>query len=397
VISRLIKEGAPSHPGEDDGLEARAKYIEELRKIEQVPVDEGGAPVNLCAIPDIMEQADEFAWAGVGLGEAESWRIMCSLRRLSAAEADKGLTTLNFWGKILGSEADYYIAEAKKDGGEDAGEGDDEPAGQGVNTYSYYATTDLCGKWTLLPHLKVNEVVASTKIKKLFTGSLDAPVTTHPAFPGNESVLLRAQIARITADTMLAIKGYYVKEEDSPPSVNEEWVAPIAPELLQKESWTHRDPQILLNGRTTHPELPDPDPEDEPAMLQLKKMQAEQTADPMPDWLRNLNQDKLKWVIRMVGDLTVYKSPFPPEPDEPASKQRWSHAIVYVRSLTWPGAVAIARAGHFSNMYIGNGIKAGEPDFFPCAPPDIQDEPPDQEEDEEPQGEQEQENKEEDG
>merc|ERR1712196_673265 len=82
----------------------------------------GGEAITVCAVPNFVEDAEALQWAGVGFGELESYRIMCSLRNLAATEKDNGVITLRFWGKILGSGADYYVAEAKRDAGGEADE-----------------------------------------------------------------------------------------------------------------------------------------------------------------------------------------------------------------------------------------------------------------------------------
>jgi len=55
-----------------------------------------------------------------------------------------------------------------------------------------------------LPPVTPAQLVASRKIKKFFTGKLDASVVSYPPFPGNESNYLRAQIARISAGTQVS-------------------------------------------------------------------------------------------------------------------------------------------------------------------------------------------------
>ena len=142
--------------------------------------------------------------AGVGLGEAESFqannvkenrclKVMCSLRNLAASQKD-GLNKLRFWGKanvsqnmlkqverlkqsissihlivcfqstlrkcrlngteVFGTEADYWVAEAQRDGGDDEPDPDADPPGQGANQFVYYVTNDLAGEWRKLPDVK---------------------------------------------------------------------------------------------------------------------------------------------------------------------------------------------------------------------------------------------------
>jgi hypothetical protein len=52
---------------------------------------------------------------------------------------------LKLWGKILGTQKDYYIAEGLADGGEDPGElaPDTEGKGVGVNKWNYWVSTSL--------------------------------------------------------------------------------------------------------------------------------------------------------------------------------------------------------------------------------------------------------------
>merc|ERR1712039_64263 len=116
-------------------------------------------------------------------------------------------------------------------------------------------------------------------------------VITHPHFDGSEDVLLRAQIARITADTVLCIKGYLKREEDAeptdPPTENPEFAKeiPSPPDMLKPASWTHMQHHILKHGKTTHKEIPEPDDENG---AEVMKMKEEQEADPSKDLIRGL-------------------------------------------------------------------------------------------------------------
>eukprot|EP00435_Cladocopium_sp_Y103_P048505 s1277_g14.t1 len=294
-------------------------------------------------IPDFTEDAEMLSWAGVGLGEAESFQVMCSLRNLAAKEKD-GLNKLRFWGKVLGTEADYYVAEAQRDGGGDEPDPDADQPGQGANQFTYYVTNDLAGEWRKLPDVKPKEIVAARAIKRLLTGNAGSKVITHPFFDGKEEVYLRAQIARIAADTVLCPKGFLKKEdEESPVEQNEEFVCPSLSELQKKEAWTHMQPHLLLSGRTVHPEIPEGDTPEEIALAE--KMREEQAADPVPQIIRGLHEDNLQWSVKQAGDPTMYRS----VPD-PAAPLR-SSAVVYVRSLSWPGAVCAIRNGQFVNIY----------------------------------------------
>jgi len=388
VLSRLVKQPAKaSPPTEEDS----AAYIEALKvdatkaqALDKVPMSEENEPIAVpCAVPDFIEEAEMFSWTGVGLGEAESYKVMCSLRNM-AAKRD-GYTKVRFWGKILGTDADYYIAEGTGgDGGEvEEGEEMDAP-GTGVNTCTYFATTDLAGEWIQLPHVKPSEIVAASMIKRHFTGNPKAQVITHPFFDGKEEVYLRAQIARISAETVLCPKGAFIREDPEEPNSsvipNEEFAMPQPADLFKQEAWIHMVPYILNNGRTAHKELEPPD-EDGDKAAYVAALE-EQESDPLKDQLRGITEEASSWVVKQAGDSALYKSPIDGKPK--------CNAVTFVRSLVWPGAMCASQKGNYSNLYIGYGMKAGQPDFFPPAPPDVQDEPEDPGEEEEPQGTEEQ-------
>lgn len=84
---------------------------------------------------------------GVGFGEELTYLIFKSLEKLSIK---KEIKELRFWGKILGTHNDYYIAEspADEDGGDEELAPDVEPKGTGINKNTYWVTTDLNGEWT---------------------------------------------------------------------------------------------------------------------------------------------------------------------------------------------------------------------------------------------------------
>ena len=127
---------------------------------------------------------------------------------------------MRFFGKILGTEKDYYVIECDGEVEEDEagagdGDGDGEPdpklegKGTGVNRYQYWVSTDSLSEWTKLPELKYSELIAARQIKVLLTGNLERKIFTNPFFFGQEKHYLRAQISRITHSTTLYPKGLY--------------------------------------------------------------------------------------------------------------------------------------------------------------------------------------------
>mmetsp|Transcript_61655 Transcript_61655/g.133519 ORF Transcript_61655/g.133519 Transcript_61655/m.133519 type:complete len:430 (-) Transcript_61655:177-1466(-) len=388
VISRLVKESQtrPPKASTEDGpssaedLIPDPKYIESWRKLDQVPVDEEGTAKPACMLPDFMEEAELLSWAGIGFSELECYKIACSLRGLATTE---GLTKVRLWGKVLGTNADYYVAETQADPPPDADEeADMDASGEGVNQYTYFAATDLCGDWQRLPDIKPPEIVAARSVRKLVTGDPSAMVITHPFFPGKEAVLLRAQIARVTADTVLCAKGFLKRDEDTMEvAEDEEFVCPPSSEFGSLSSWMHSQQHILRSGRTKHlVPAEDVDEEDKEAVEEQRRRLAEQEADPGRDHIETIDRDGLDWAIRRCGDTALYRNP------ADASGRPLCHAVTVVRSLTWPGAVSCTRSGRFVNFYVGYGLPAGEADFFFRAPPRVQDEPEDILEEDEPQG-----------
>ena len=93
--------------------------------------------------------------AGVGFGEYENMLLQKSLKSLVSSS---GATQARLWGKIRGTEKDYFIAEGALEAGE-AAEGEEagepvEARGVGVNKNVYWATNSLVGEWVVLPDLK---------------------------------------------------------------------------------------------------------------------------------------------------------------------------------------------------------------------------------------------------
>lgn len=106
-------------------------------------------------------------------------------------------TSLRLWGKIHGTERDYYVAEANAEtaGAED--ESVEKPAnmearGQGVNTFAYWVTNSPTEPWILLPDLTPEDIKASREIKFKLSGNLEKSIITNPYYHKTEKNYLRA-------------------------------------------------------------------------------------------------------------------------------------------------------------------------------------------------------------
>lgn len=161
------------------------------------PDEDGGdvpeaAPVGYVA--DLLANSKVWQWAGIGFGEQETYRLQKSLKTLAGKV---GASSLTFFGKITGTEKDYYIAEGAVDADEDAAdaeekEADFEPKGTGVNKFTYFVASNSLSEWTKLPDLSPKQVIASRMIKVLFSGNLERQIFTNPFFEGQEKHYLRA-------------------------------------------------------------------------------------------------------------------------------------------------------------------------------------------------------------
>ncbi|XP_049477124.1 radial spoke head protein 6 homolog A isoform X2 [Panthera uncia] len=256
------------------------------------------------AVPNVMETAFYLEQAGVGLSSDESFRIFMALKQLVEQQP---IHTCRFWGKILGLSRSYLVAEVSFREGEEEGEEEeaeemmeggegmdapDEEEGEedeekdtdvtpkpmwkpppvipreesrsGTNKYLYFVCNEPGRPWTRLPHVTPVQIVQARKIKKFFTGFLDAPVVSYPPFPGNEANYLRAQIARISAATHISPLGFYQfgeeegDEEEEGGAGRESYEEnpdfegiPVLELVDSMANWVHHAQHILPQGRCT--------------------------------------------------------------------------------------------------------------------------------------------------
>lgn len=118
------------------------------------------------------------------------------------------------------------------------------------------------GPFTRLPDVIPENLQTSRKIRKYFSGNLNKAVNSYPAFNGTEAQLLRCQIARISAATVVSPLGYYTfdPEEDAGDGdasgnaaiiINTEYEGLTNENLLASSNWVHHIPYVLPQGRVT--------------------------------------------------------------------------------------------------------------------------------------------------
>lgn len=399
--------------------DARLQWCGDVLKLVRQPSDPTAAPKVLGAVQNFLEDAAMFRWAGVGFSQQESYHIGASLRRL--ASETPSIESLRLWGKVLGTDGDYLVAEGVlksipkvADAPEkppilpDSPEFDVEPRGEGANTFTYWVSSGGCAPWVRLPAARASHIVASRAIKHILTGNLDAPVLSMPWFPGKERHLLRAQIARISATCTLATKGWYEEDEEAGGGKIKEVEAPTEgfpgqEDLASDAGWCHRMPCLNKIGKCSYPDVDALTTAELITEDQAKAINAQIEAEGDPKGiLAGIDGDLAEvkpegdegnvvaWSYKVFGDKGLYKF-------GDADK---THQVTGVRSMVWPGATTVTQGTKFANIYIGYAMKCGtllppnpqtglplllgtDP-FSPLVPDDIMDEPQDLEEHDEP-------------
>ncbi|XP_029476698.2 radial spoke head protein 6 homolog A [Oncorhynchus nerka] len=363
--------------------------------------DDGDQEVET-PLPNVSEVGFLLEQAGVGLGREETLRVFLALKQLVNSQP---LARCRLWGKILGTEGNYLVAEGEyrdeeeginEETAEDA-EGeprdDDEEAEvveeidtlprstfkpppvvpkednrTGVNKFTYFVCRESGLRWMRLPTVTPTQITAARHIRKFFTGRLDAPIVSYPPFPGNEANYLRAQIARISAGTQVSPLGFYQfgeeegeeEEEGARDSFEEnpDFEGIPVPEMAESLStWVHHVQHILQQGRCVWVNLaekPEDDFEEE-ADEEVKEEADEPEPEVGPPLLTPLSED---------AEITTT----PPWSSKMSSTLISQFAIAVLRSNLWPGAYAYASGKNFENIYFGWGLKFAGEAYTPTFP-----------------------------
>uniref|UniRef100_A0A670Z983 Radial spoke head component 4A n=2 Tax=Pseudonaja textilis TaxID=8673 RepID=A0A670Z983_PSETE len=363
-------------------------------------------------LPNVMETAYYFEQAGIGLSSEEYYHIFLALKQLVATHP---IQTCRFWGKLLGIEANYIVAEVEFREGEEEEEAEEEETAEeglkegieardedeedeeekdeppkpnykpppvipkedyrtGANKYTYYVCNEPGKPWTKLPQVTPAQIVNARKIKKFLVGKLDAAVVCYPPFPGNEANYLRAQIARISAATQVSPLGFYQFGEEEGDEEEEEGGAgrdnyeenpdfePIpVPEMLDTLSnWVHHVQNILKQGRCTwiNP-YQKSEEEEEEEDEEEKQEEPEELQETGPPLLTPLSEDAdIQNITPWSSDASTHLVP--------------QYALAVLQANLWPGAYSFAVGRKFDNIYIGWGHKYSPENFNPTLPPPVQ-------------------------
>ncbi|KAL3701787.1 hypothetical protein R1sor_019809 [Riccia sorocarpa] len=378
------------------------------------------APTSNIEVENLYADSVFMDAVGVGLGRTEMLMIMLAMKVLGD-NPSLGITSLRFFGKFFGTKKNYYVFESLMSGegsveeetateGEEGSEGEDdtkkkppkeEPLtyppnvkdevpveeNSGPNVNVYWVCNRLEDKCIKLPPVTPLQISTARKMKKFLTGDLEAEVTAIPPYPGVEKNFLRAQIARISAGTQLALEGFYSaagggEDEQSAGEItaSEEWTRPPDSDINNLSAWVHRQLYIRRSGRCADYEKGEKgegDDESEGATTEgetedgtdessSKQGEEEGEVPPVaeepeviPEPLASVENDKdfvegvKPWSISMSSSIAGFK-----------------HQVICLRSLVWPGAFALSIPTKFTNIYVGFGFKNS--DYVPPLPPPIQ-------------------------
>lgn len=329
------------------------------------------------------------------------------------------LQHVRFWGKILGTEQNYYVAEVEYREGDEEEEEEEEPEEEkeedaqpekdedeeegeeheedvvpkpdfkpppvvpkednktGANKKTYFVCNDPGKVWIKLPQVTPAQISGARQIKKFFTGRLDAPVITYPPYQGNESNYLRAQIARISAGTHISPLGFYQFDEEEEEEeegeardhfvTNQDFEGIAVRELIDPSmsNWVHHVQHILPQGRCSwwNPVQKNEDEAEEDEEEEEKEEPDEPEPEVGPPLLTPLAEDEE--VNGMPAWSTCLSSNLVPQ-----------YAVAVVKSNLWPGASAFALEKKFENVYVGFGHKYSQENYSPPPPPAILEEFP---------------------
>eukprot|EP00762_Andalucia_godoyi_P002923 ANDGO_04115.mRNA.1 Flagellar radial spoke protein 4 len=387
---------------------AHAGAVSELvfPKPNQAAAEEGAAAeyVPLNAEFEAQNTTDDLkalGQFGVVFSPEQAYELGFAIKRLCESQP---LKSARFWGVVKGTQKDYIVVETvfqdgqrggKSKDGEDAEEQDAAaPEGElseedlqearlkkeqevkrtpmelripaevesGANQFVYFVTNAIGEPWSRLPDLVPSQILAARNVKRFLTGNLAEVVMWNPVFPGTEANLLRAQIARISAGTLVAPAGLFAlsgddeeAEEGFDPAkrgkgplkslrekeANAEF-AVVGHEILGRlDGWVHSEPCLSTQqGRSTlwlAPELAkmdqeyeeQKDNEDGPKPVRREPGPAE--TEDVPRQLSVLAKDGP--LFEATGFYNV--------PAHAWSVRASRSGAFAVRSNRWPGAVAV--------------------------------------------------------
>ncbi|KAJ3101498.1 Radial spoke head protein 4 A [Phlyctochytrium planicorne] len=409
------------------------KLFKEHMSLFEKPAEEEDKEDAAGEIPDVMDLANLWEWAGVAFGKEETFTLFLSLRKLVQ---DKPLKSVRLWGKISGLQSPYIIVEGelregaldedeivpqppqpaeKEEEAEIVGDGEDERIRRllfeeeksgvvvgkkgkdkaavgplpvenrvGVNKYVYYVCNYVGGPWTRLPDVIPEKLQAARRITKYFTGNLQHQIVSYPAFDGTEAQYLRCQIARISSATVASPSGYYMfdPEEAEGDEADHNTTIIINPEyeglpndaLLNPSNWVHHVPYILPQGRTTW-ENPSAGAKQEEGGEEGEENEEEnEEGEEGGEENAEVEPETGPPILSSLASDEDISDTIPSWTTRPCSHLSPSKFTpVLLRSTRWPGAIVVAYNDKFANLYVGDGQRDTSL-FVPPPLPEVQQE-----------------------
>lgn len=324
---------------------AQEKWCDAALQLLKPLSEEDTGPVA-SGVSDLLDESNLFEWAGIGFSRGETFRLAVALQNLATSQQT---SSMRLWGKILGKDVDFYIAEGQCP---EAYESEDAAAyegAEGCNKLSYWAMKDT-GEyvWEKLPAVSRAQIQSARTLKRYIGGDLDALVAGNPPFPGTERNFLRAQIARITASTAICPAGFFSVSDEGEVTVAEEIEPKSASELVEPASWVHLSKELnAIYGRST------PMPAREGEDGEMLPWEGEEFVEV----LRVLTEDEQ-------GSWKCYNAP--------ATLATNTGEVAVLKSLVWPGAAAVGLGKKFLNVYVGDAVKFSLESFQPQRPAELQ-------------------------
>ncbi|EFJ16412.1 hypothetical protein SELMODRAFT_116835 [Selaginella moellendorffii] len=308
-----------------------------------------------------------FEAVGMGLGRAENYQVVLAMRQLAST---KMVLKMRFFGKFFGIKSNYYVFEttSKSVSLEEAAklpsygvEAIPKENGIGPNGHTYWVCSRPGAEFYRLPDVTPLQIKTARQIKKFLTGDLKAEVSAFPVFPGLEENYLRAQIARISATTELAIKGFYKGGAGGGNLEKSEEYAPLGfAELKTLENWVHKNQYLNLQGRTALyvPEKKEEEGEEGGGEEKEEKPPSPEETEVIPERLTSVDTDaELMEGWKQWSFITS------------STHKNLKHQVIGLRSILWPGAFTVVTPTGFSNVYIGWGRKLRH--YVPPLPPPV--------------------------
>lgn len=287
-------------------------------------------------VNDIVAHSSTWKACGIDFGETETFKLALSMAKLAGSE--DSISTVRFWGKLLGRKSDYLVVEATGVAPLEADEEAEEEEPE-ANEFVYFVCSHAGSEWTRLPGLVSSAVTTARQIKRFLTGDLSAPVASYPMFPGSEALYVRSLVALISADTAISPVGYFTADEDTR-AVAEDYEAP---DMSSVDSWNLHGAALSALGRV----MPKVSTDEE----------GNETSEP-EGWAVELLRaaDADNWQVRSSASSLAGAS---------------SETFV-LRSHRWPGAFATGSANSWTNVYVGYGHPRADAAYTPTMPARLQ-------------------------